>query len=210
MARMKPSELLQRSKGRKPPSRSSRLSIPCLAWTMCIVSLIAFVLFLVRSRYIAEKAGTAKHRPATNAPFIFNIKTVGGMILLKVKFTDCFIEIAKLVQLCKHNHYKDAALQAESEDVLRLTHKDGKEWVVLSVGPSGKPSPWEGNCSDAIPATLISGQALIGALTSGVIPPPDNPSIPLSLPSLPYLRVEYVKVSQDSLGLAMAEGVATI
>ncbi|CAI7864626.1 unnamed protein product [Closterium sp. NIES-53] len=154
--------------------------------------------------------GTARHRPATNAPFIFNIKTVGGMILLKVKFTDCFVEIARLVQQCKHNHFKDAALQAESESVLRLTHRDGKEWVVLSVGPSGKPSPWEGNCSDAIPATQISGQALIGALTSGVIPPPDNPSIPLSLPSLPYLRVEYVKVSQDSLGLAMAEGVATI
>ncbi|CAI5993396.1 unnamed protein product, partial [Closterium sp. NIES-64] len=89
--------------------------------------------------YIAEKAGTARHRPATNAPFIFNIKTVGGMILLKVKFTDCFVEIAKLVQ-----------------------QWEGKEWVVLSVGPSGKPSPWEGNCSDAIPATLISGQALIG------------------------------------------------
>ncbi|CAI5985934.1 unnamed protein product [Closterium sp. NIES-64] len=83
--------------------------------------------------------GTARHRPATNAPFIFNIKTVGGMILLKVKFTDCFVEIAKLVQ-----------------------QWEGKEWVVLSVGPSGKPSPWEGNCSDAIPATLISGQALIG------------------------------------------------
>ncbi|GJP37093.1 hypothetical protein CLOM_g12591 [Closterium sp. NIES-68] len=207
---MKPSELLQRSKGRKPPSRSSRMSIPCLAWTICIVSLLAFVLFLIRSRFIAERAGTAKHRPATNAPFIFNIKTVGGTILLKVKFTDCFIEIARLVQQCKQNHFKDAALQAESETLLRLTHRDGTEWVALSVAPSGKSSMWEGNCTDSIPTTQISGHALIGALTSGVIPPPDNPSIPLSLPSLPYLRVEYVKVSQDSLGLAMAEGVATI
>ncbi|CAI5533642.1 unnamed protein product, partial [Closterium sp. Naga37s-1] len=83
--------------------------------------------------YIAEKAGTARHRPATNAPFIFNIKTVGGMILLKVKFTDCFVEIAKLVQQCKHNHFKDAALQAESESVLRSHSAPSHPAVPLSI-----------------------------------------------------------------------------
>eukprot|EP00475_Leptophrys_vorax_P035575 TRINITY_DN58719_c0_g1_i2.p1 TRINITY_DN58719_c0_g1~~TRINITY_DN58719_c0_g1_i2.p1 ORF type:complete len:115 (+),score=3.28 TRINITY_DN58719_c0_g1_i2:32-376(+) len=97
MARMKPSELLQRSKGRKTAQRASFLSIPCLAWSICVFSIMGFVLYLIQSRLVSPELSSKKGM-SVNVPFMVNVKTVGGVILLRVKAEDCLVEVARFLQ----------------------------------------------------------------------------------------------------------------